>query len=466
MKRRTVFGLVFGLVVGMLALALVLCVGRVDNRPYFRENYYTETKVLLHALVATNTLAEGELAAGFGRVILTPLLNAKSEHAAQGHFYSLPLAGYGGRRGRPAQGVHDDLEVKAIALRVLDRLIIFAGADALIIPREVADLVSQSLEGNPGLRREQIFLGATHTHSGMGGWGEGLVAEQFAGGFNPGVQTWFADRITAAIRLAVEDLKPASIGFSFFRAPEFVRNRLVGELGKVDPEFSFTVVKQAEGIMAVIGSYSAHATVLSDDFMEFSGDYPGFWQRAVEEATGGMAMFLAGAVGSHSPQPPARGIVGAQAMGHALAQSLLGHLPQVGLTNRVILGALGLPVQLPPLNVRVCDGLRLRPWLAKLVLPVHADAYLQAFRVGNTTWISTPCDFSGELALVLKEAMQARGRSAVITSFNGDYIGYVIPDRYYHLNRYESRIMSFFGPNTTDYLEELIRAITLDLAGI
>jgi hypothetical protein len=74
-------------------------------------------------------------------------------------------------------------------------------------------------------------------------------------------------------------------------------------------------------------------------------------------------------------------------------------------------------------------------------------------------WISTPCDFSGELALEIKDSIKARGASAAITSFNGDYLGYVIPSRYYHMPGYEPRLMSFFGPNVTDYLEEMMRSM-------
>jgi hypothetical protein len=50
------------------------------------------------------------------------------------------------------------------------------------------------------------------------------------------------------------------------------------------------------------------------------------------------------------------------------------------------------------------------------------------------------------------------------TSFNGDYIGYVIPLKYYHLNGYEPRTMSFFGPNVPDFFVDLIRTMTLTLA--
>ena len=55
--------------------------------------------------------------------------------------------------------------MKAVALRVGDRLGVMLGADALIIPREVADAAAQRLEQELGLRREQLYLSATHTHT-------------------------------------------------------------------------------------------------------------------------------------------------------------------------------------------------------------------------------------------------------------------------------------------------------------
>jgi neutral ceramidase len=112
---------------------------------------------------------------GFGRALLTPTVNAAQDDAAHGKFRALPLAGFGNRNGRPATGVHDDLFVKAVALRVGNRLGIMVGADALIIPRPVADDAAQQLEKELGLRREQIYLSATHTHCSLGGWGEWKV---------------------------------------------------------------------------------------------------------------------------------------------------------------------------------------------------------------------------------------------------------------------------------------------------
>lgn len=444
--------------------SLVACLDGVDARTYLREPYFAETTDRLQRVSATNAIARGELKAGFGRAKLTPTIKAPADVPAEGKFRSLPLAGYGNRKGKPVAGTHDDLFVKAVALKVGDKLGVMLGADALIIPPEVTALAAQQLQQELGLARAQIYLSATHTHSSLGGWGEGMVAEAFAGGYQAGTRVWFANCIISAVRAAVADLQPAEFGHGRFHAPQFIRNRVVGELGQVDAEFSFAVVKQAGGKLGVLGAFGAHATVLPSGLMEFSADYPGCWQRAVEEKTGGPAVFLAGGVGSHSPVPGDKAFAGAEKMGQSLAALVLEQLPRTPLTNVVSFGIIGLDVTLPPYNVRLSDGIRLRPWLAKKLLHGSGHTFLQAFRLNHNYWISTPCDFSGELALQIKHGFRTEGKDLTITSFNGDYVGYVIRPRYYHLDGYEPRTMSFYGPYVPDYFEDLIRGMTLSLA--
>src|SRR5437762_2505389 len=96
-----------------IVAALVVCLDGVDYRPYFREPYFAQTTARLNAAAGTNHIVRGELAAGFGRALLTPTLNVPQDDPGLGRFKELPLAGYGNRKGRPATGVHDDLYVKA-----------------------------------------------------------------------------------------------------------------------------------------------------------------------------------------------------------------------------------------------------------------------------------------------------------------------------------------------------------------
>ena len=438
-------------VVGLLVLACVTLT-TVDRRPL-------AGRIPLPESGRTTANAEApaavEVRAGFGRAKLTPRIGAAADRPEAGEFRMLPLAGYGNRGGRPAVGVHDDLWVKAVAVAAGSVTGVVVAADALIIPREVSEDAVTRIRARCGLDRQFVYFGATHTHCSLGGWGEGVVGEAFAGGFQPGVRVWMAHQLAEAVVAAVSNLTPATVAGASFEAPEGVRNRLVGDQGRIDPEFSLLCLRQvhgdAAGGTAVIGSYSAHATVMGGGTMEFSGDYPGFWQRAVEAGTGGMAMFLAGGVGSHAPKPPKGGWEGARLLGEGLAARTLETLKGVPATNRVAFGLQTAFLELPELQARLTDGIRLRPWVARRLLPVRETTWLQVFRVGDRAWFSTPCDYSGEMALDLKAAARGRGLHAVVTSFNGDYVGYVVPEKYYGMATYETRTMSFFGPQLPGY---------------
>ena len=63
------------------------------------------------------------------------------------------------------------------------------------------------------------------------------------------------------------------------------------------------------------------------------------------------------------------GIWTPEQMGQALAKMVLERLDQTPLTNQVTFGVLGLDVSMPPLNVRLTDGIRLRPWVAGELIP-------------------------------------------------------------------------------------------------
>ena len=151
-------------------------------------------------------------------------------------------------------------------------------------------------------------------------------------------------------------------------------------------------------------------------------------------------------------------------MGDALAARTVQALTNLVLTNRLTFGLVGVEVTLPALQVRVSNGVRLRPWLARRLLPVGPVTFLQGLRLGDALWLSTPCDFSGELALGVKAAATEHRLAAVVTSFNGDYVGYVIPAKYYALDGYEPRTMSFFGPQLPECFMAVLGELTAALA--
>ncbi len=452
-KRFSFLKISTGVLVLVLALA-VLALKKVDYQPYYETEYYTSTRARLDSVLAGTRPVEGPLLAGFGRVSLTP------DTSRAGFGKSLPLAGYGKRRGKAATGVHDSLFIKAIALRVQEQTAVLLSQDALIMHSAVTERVNRLLkERGVPVAPQQVLYSATHSHSSIGGWGDGVIYELFAGPYDARVVQWWAEQVVAAIERALADMTPARYALASFPASAFVRNRLVGSRGRIDSTFSLLAVRQQDGDLALAGAYAAHATVLPPSNIQFSGDYPGYWQRRLENelGEGTHAVFFAGAVGSHSPyvqggQPFDQ----AEALGTALADSVLRYLPKLAWKQQAVLASLFLPIDLPELHARLTTNWRFRPALARRFLPITGTE-LRALRLGELLWVGTPCDFSGELAIDLRNHAAVQGFQAVISSFNGSYIGYVIPGHYYRMHSYESFNMSFFGPYMGPYLNEMVR---------
>ncbi len=463
---RTLIKIVAGILL-VLVVALFLALASVDYTPYFEADYYRSTQARLDSVTSELLPSTGQVQVGFARESITPLLNVPEDNPAEGAFTAVPLAGYGDRDGKPAEGIHDSVFVKAVALQVQNQLLVLVASDLLIIPPEVSAGVSNYLEQQMGLSRSQLFFSATHTHASVGAWSEGMVGEAFAGEFNAGVVQWLVDRFSQAVIKSVENLQLGQLGVGNFDAADFVANRLVGEKGTKNPEFIFLLAQQHSGQKAILGSFDAHATTLGGDNMLFSGDYPGYWQRKLENAGADMAVFFAGSVGSHRPVSAGEKFDKPQFIGEALADSVLKYESTISLHDSITLASVNLEMDLPEFHVRVTNGIRLVPAISQKLFPPIGKVYLQAARIGNLIWATTPGDFSGETAIVLKNAMHKKGYKALVTSFNGGYAGYIIPGKYYHLNEYESRVMSWFGPYmgpyTNDMLEQLMQAVSVPI---
>jgi hypothetical protein len=109
----------------------------------------------------------------------------------------------------------------------------------------------------------------------------------------------------------------------------------------------------------------------------------------------------------------------------------------------------------------VSENLKLRNWLFKTALS-DLEGELTYLKVGNTLLIGTPCDFSGEIFVneSLAQYAKAKGLNLIITSFNGNYIGYITHDGHYDsVSRAEVREMNWVGPYYGQYFSEIIKKL-------
>jgi hypothetical protein len=459
MKILKRIGVALGIFVALLVVLYFSATGPVVNEPYLGSEYFKKSCAQIDSLKNIVTPAKGKLFAGFSKVSITPTLNNTGDNADSGQFVQLPLAGFGARKGAPATGIHDSIFIKAAAIKVGNTMAVLVGADLLIMPPNITDSVMAVLS-TKGFTRGQVYFSATHTHSSLGGWGPGFVGKQFAGEENSTLQKWLVQQISKAVIQSVADLKPALIASGNFNAENYTRNRLIGDLGTTNDDFSYIFIQQSEGKKAVIGSFAAHFTCMGSENMEISGDYPGYWQRQMESNGFDCAIFMAGSMGSQTNRGEGDGFEKPRFIGASLADSTMAHLESIEPTDTVLLAAATIKLNLPGYHFRISTTRNLSSGLTKKLMPLPENAVLQTIRLNNMVWATTPGDFSGEYALQLKNSLASKGYSANVTSFNGSYVGYIIPGRYFYLDEYEPKTMGFFGPTMGDYTFDLIGQMT------
>ena len=435
-KRMSYFTLVF---IGFLFIFFDV----IDTSPYYTLPYYKEARERLDQI--TLYPDNGQVFSGFSKVNITPDVKKQS----------VPLAGYTARNGNFAKGVHDSLFIKAVSIHVGQTTITMVSMDLLITPPEVYHSVMEWLKTLPN--PPYLYFSATHTHAGLGGWDPSWIGEEFAGTYQKSLVDLFIRSTKQAITESLNQRNRSSIGSTTLSAPKFTRNRLNKVYGTINPDLHCTYIIPENEKPIILTAYQSHATVLSPKNFLLSGGYPGLLQLTLEQSLNVNALFFAGAVGSHSPAY----IEGthypqAQELADSLSNKIIRALPQIKLKSTIKINALTFPLTLPDLQFRVHKYVKLTPFLGrKIISPEHS--FFNMMMIDSTLWIGTPCDFSGELANEIKYFSSHRGYSSVVTSFNGNYIGYITPTRYYYDYQYESFVMGWYGPQMTDYLMDILR---------
>ncbi len=382
--------------------------------------------------------------------------------------HPLPLAGFIGQVRTPYAGIDSACLARALTVEAAGRATTILTADLLLInARLAAEVVRRS-----GLRADQVYFTASHTHGGPGGWGEHPLEMLVAGAYDPSFFDDLAGRLAGVVRRSRAATAPAEVAFVEVETRGRQVNRVDPGRPTHDPlsALVFRAPEAAEGAppLAILAVFGAHATVSHPVPPRLGGDYPSALVAELKRKTGaGAVLFASGAVGDASPARPkaATQLESARRLGSALAGDLLAALPSARFEREVSVDAIRLEVDLPPLRLPfVASPLRFSPaatwWIA------GGPAPLQALRIGPATLVGFPGDYSGHLAGRLVGSAGPSGVRAVATSFDGDFRGYLVSgDTYYRRPCYETRWMSFHGPWAGEYLTDLGRRMADRLAG-
>lgn len=227
------------------------------------------------------------------------------------------LSGYA-IRTHPAEHVLQPLWAKSMAIDDGHRgRIVIVTTDLLGLPPELVDDVARRCFLQFGLKRDQLWLNSSHTHSGPPVWPNLRVIFDFNPQEQQAAESYahqLADKLVALVGDALHHESAATLAFGSGEAG-FAINRRLAKLQALFPGRDFPApvdhtvpVLRVEGangeIRAILFGYACHNTTLTGEFYEVAGDYAGYAQEALEKRyAGAQAMFVELCAGDQNPSP-------------------------------------------------------------------------------------------------------------------------------------------------------------------
>ncbi|MFH1739769.1 MAG: hypothetical protein ABIH23_12225 [bacterium] len=229
--------------------------------------------------------------AGAAKISITPRLG-------------ISLAGH--MQDRNATHIHDELHVRCLVLDNGDTRIAIAVCDLLALGKEPISRAKQMIQERAGLSPDHILIAATHTHTGP------TTVPAFQSDPDLEYIDWLVVKIADCVQLAVNNLRPARVGWGlgwedrvvfnrrFFMKPGttpanpwgqttdrvkmnpgYKNENVEKPAGPVDPDLPIVALQDLDGDpIAVLSNYTLH--YVGGRSSDVSADYFGMWAAILE----------------------------------------------------------------------------------------------------------------------------------------------------------------------------------------
>jgi neutral ceramidase len=437
LKRLLKFLLYFIITIGLVVASLIAPINRT---PLHEQPFYQSMMRQLDTLHLINHQAKSALRVGWSKFNITPN-------------YSMPMAGYTPKN--KFDSVHDSIYCRLLAIDNGSSQSFIISMDLMLFPPIVKQRLDDYLKQSN--KNYFLYLSATHTHSSVGGWDASLVGRFTIGKFHEEWVDAVVKNLIEHIEFSRQNLQPAFISYWQADASEFVQNRLDGN-SKTDGKLRGLKIVRQDGSQAILSTFGGHPTSLDLLARTISGDYPNMLIKQLETNGYDFGMFLAGMVGSHR----LIGFDGEQyqkidSIGKTLANKIKS-ASQVSLKDSISISTKHVPIQYGYSQLRFAKNWKVRDWAFRsLIEPLKGE--ITFLQLGNVILLGTPCDFSGELYAdaELEGWCNKNNMHLIITSFNGNYNGYITADKHYNqVNEEEVMALNWVGPYFGEYYSKII----------
>lgn len=401
------------------------------------------------------------------------------------------MAGYSSRN-KPSEGVLAELYAKAMATEDAEgNRAVLITADLIGYRAAVAEMIRERIRKATGLKRAQILLSPSHTHTGpiLGIEGRSSYSLPEEDRRRVGEYTQkVAEQLATLTAAALDDLQPARLAWGVGLAG-FVMNRReftdtgvtlgFNPRGYVDRSVPVLRVEASDGKpRALVFACACHNTTLTGEHYVLSGDYAGFAQAHVEqELPGVQAMFMIGCGGSANPYP--RGSIEdvrnhGRSLGSEVCRVAGSELKPIRGPLRTVLEEAELPLAPVPSRERLEEMARGPSYIAfnarRMIealdagrpLPRVCAAPIAVWQFGDDlTLVGLPGEVVGEYVPLLETALGHR--RLWIAGYCNDCFGYLPTAKVLAEGGYETRCLiseaGFFAPEVEGVVVAKVRQL-------
>lgn len=353
----------------------------------------------------------------------------------------LPLGGYTARQGKVMDTGGDPLYARTLILKQGSTKVAVVSLDMLTIPESLVREVKHKVGD-----QVKVMLVATHTHSAPDSQ---MLNDRMTFSI-PGISSyksrwleWYSDKIATAIKEADKTKLERQ---ETLYVDEFVPGLNRGRRQDANPIPEATILK---GSFNFFVSYSAHATLMSDNNNLTNGDWPGRVSELMD------TQVLPGTIGDVSPAAPDEtdSVPSFSKTFVAKAASAKSRkLPNLSLSF------IKEAIQLDPItpHPEFAKANSIPAPLAKNLVSKFAPAEgdLTLLKIGDVVVVGVPGEPTSDLGRRIVSAGKAAGFKTVIpVSHTNGWIGYILEPNDYEKAGYEATL-AFHGPKTADRIVE------------
>lgn len=406
--------------------------------------------LLFTVFFITNLAAKNQtITANAASIDITPPLEMK-----------YTLGGYGERMNKPAEGIHDPIMAKALALKNGDEKYLIITLDILGLPSNFKTDLLKRIEGK-GWQAENLMLLPSHSHGSLEMAAinsKNVFGVPQIGIFQPELLNFLLDKLGKLVSEADKNYREVKIGTGSARFDGLNRNRRGYKI--IDNELTVTRVDLADGQpLAALVNWTAHPTFIDGNDMLVSAEWPGYMQTEMEKTIGKgvVVMYYNGAEGDQSPVYDGKmnAYEKIQGYGKLIAGKAMDVYNSVQTKKESELDfsykVIGLPEQVAHPDFMETGGAEygLNEQTVKVIMDALGPKKvgMGSVRIGDFVLVGIPGELVAELGIKIKDSLKNdKVKHVAIGGLANEWISYILTEEeYVNGGGYESSV-SFYGP--------------------